>query len=109
MFLNLGQEILVAKKGYIVDSVNINLQVESSYLKYLPRRKILVHIEKDSMDLYSFKINLITVPHRIQLAALDSIAIPRHRSGNRLIALLPLFENNFAIFYQETSRPPVRG
>jgi hypothetical protein len=27
VFLNLGQEILVAKKGYIVDSVNINLQI----------------------------------------------------------------------------------
>lgn len=26
IFLNLGQEILVARKGYIVDSVNINLQ-----------------------------------------------------------------------------------
>lgn len=44
VFLNLGQEILVAKKGYIVDSVNINLQIESSYLRYLPRKQILVHI-----------------------------------------------------------------
>lgn len=27
IFLNLGQEILLASKGYIVDSVNINVQV----------------------------------------------------------------------------------
>jgi len=27
IFLNLGQEILVAKKGYIVDSVNINIKL----------------------------------------------------------------------------------
>lgn len=27
IFLNLGQEILFASKGYIVDSVNINIQV----------------------------------------------------------------------------------
>ena len=73
VFLNLGQEILVAKKGYIVDSVNINLQIESSYLRYLPRKQILVHIEKNSMDLYSFKINVNSIPHRIQLTSLDSI------------------------------------
>ena len=28
IFLNLGQQILVARKGYIVNSVNINLQGE---------------------------------------------------------------------------------
>lgn len=49
VFLNLGQEILVAKKGYILDSVNINLQVEHSFLKYLPAKQILVHIERSVM------------------------------------------------------------
>lgn len=44
VFLNLGQEVLIAKKGYIVDSVNINFQIDTSYLKYLPRKQILVHI-----------------------------------------------------------------
>ena len=73
VFLNLGQEILVARKGYIVDSVSINLQIESSYLRYLPRQKVLVHIEKNSVDLYSFKINLTAVPQRIQLTSLDSL------------------------------------
>lgn len=73
VFLNLGQEILVARKGYIVDSVSINLQIETSYLRYLPRRKVLVHIEKNSVDLYSFKINLTVVPQRIQLTSLDSL------------------------------------
>lgn len=102
VFLNLGQEILVARKGYIVDSVNINLQIESSYLKYLPRKQILVHIEKNSVDLYSFKINLNSVPQRIQLAALDSLEVPNRRGNSRLISLLPLLDRNFALFYEDT-------
>jgi hypothetical protein len=97
----LGQEILVARKGYIVDSVNIDLQVESSYLKYLPRRQILVHIEKNSVDLYSFKINLNSVPQRIQLASLDSLEVPTRRGNGRLISLLPILDHNFALFYED--------
>ena len=73
MFLSLGQEILAARKGYILDSVSINFQVDQSYLKYMPERQVLAHVEKNMMELYSFKINLTVKPHRIELASLDSI------------------------------------
>lgn len=43
--MNLGQEILVASKGYIVDSVNINIQQNDTYLKLIPNRQILLHIQ----------------------------------------------------------------
>ena len=33
--MNLGSEILVFKKGYIVDAVSINLRNENSILKYV--------------------------------------------------------------------------
>ena len=33
--MNLGTEILTFKKGYIMDSVNINVKVENSFLKYI--------------------------------------------------------------------------
>jgi len=99
MFLNLGQEVLIAKKGYIVDSVNF--QIDTSYLKYLPRKQILVHIKKNCMDLYSFKIDVNSVPHRIQLTSLDSIEIRNGRGNNRLLSLLPIFDNNYALFYED--------
>lgn len=33
--MNLGSEILVFKKGYIVDAASINLRNENSILKYV--------------------------------------------------------------------------
>jgi hypothetical protein len=72
-------------------------------LRYLPSQQILVHIEKNSIDLYSFKINIQTVPHRIQLTSLDSIYIQSRSGNNRLISLLPVFDHNYALFYEDTS------
>jgi hypothetical protein len=63
--MNLGQEILVASKGYIVDSVNINLQANNTYLKLIPQRHILLHIQANFMEVYKFKINTAQHPLRI--------------------------------------------
>ena len=71
--MNLGQEILVASKGYIVDSVNINIQFNDAYLKLLPHRQILLHIQENYMEVYNFKINTTVLPNRIELTSLDSI------------------------------------
>ena len=71
--MNLGQEILVASKGYIVDSVNINIQQNDAYLKLIPNRQILLHIQENFMEVYQFKINTSVLPNRIELSSIDSI------------------------------------
>ena len=71
--MNLGQEILVASKGYIVDSVNINIQQNDTYLKLIPNRQILLHIQENFMEVYQFKINTSVLPNRIELSSIDSI------------------------------------
>lgn len=61
------------------------------------------------MDLYSFKINVNSIPHRIQLTSLDSIEIKPRKEKARLISLLPVFDNNYALFYEDTTRKTTRG
>ena len=101
VFLNFGKELLVAKKGYIIDSVSINFQIEHSHLEYLPKQQILVHVEKNYMDLYSFKINLNAMPTKIELSSIDSIAINNNRKNSKFIYLHPTHENNFVVFYED--------
>lgn len=49
ILLHLGQEILVARQGYIVDSVTITLHGEHSHLKYLPEQQLLAHVEPSTI------------------------------------------------------------
>lgn len=40
-FINLGSEVIAAKKGYIIDSVNVNNKSENSILRYMGQQKLL--------------------------------------------------------------------
>ena len=44
--MNLGSEILTFKKGYIIDSVNINIKVEHSSLKYIGQDTLIHYSDK---------------------------------------------------------------
>lgn len=44
--LNMGCEIIAAKKGFIIDSISINFQGEESRLIYLSNNK-MVHIDEN--------------------------------------------------------------
>ena len=97
--MNLGQEILIASKGYIVDSVNINLQLGDTYLKLIPHRHTLLHIQANYMEIYQFNINTTVFPHRIELSSLDSIEISTSHPNCRMIDVVPVYDHNYAIFY----------
>lgn len=40
--MNLGFEILAVRSGYIIDSVNVNIQVPNTTLKFIPNDKLLL-------------------------------------------------------------------
>ena len=107
--MNLGQEILVASKGYIVDSVNISIQQEETYLRLIPQRQILLHIQTNFMEIYSFKINTDVFPNRIELTSLDSIEITGVKNDCKFINVLPVFSNNYALFYEMKSNKTSNG
>lgn len=41
IFINLGSEVIAAKKGFIIDAANINIKTETSSLKYMSFSKLL--------------------------------------------------------------------
>jgi len=107
--LNLGQEILIASRGYIVDSVNINLQLGNAYLKLIPHRHTLLHIQANFMEIYQFTIKTSVFPHRIQLSSLDSVEISSVDEESTLINVVPVFDHNYALFYEVNSPRTTNG
>lgn len=43
--INLGREIYAVRKGYIIDSANVNISSEHNYLKYISHQK-LMHVSE---------------------------------------------------------------
>lgn len=82
-----------------MDSVNINLQLGNTYLKLIPHRHTLLHIQNNFMEVYQFTINTTVFPHRIELSSLDSIEINSVEPSAKLINVVPVFDNNYALFY----------
>jgi hypothetical protein len=73
--MNLGQSILMFSKGYCVDKVFINMQLQESILKYFGDRK-LIHISPAQIDLYNVAIDLLANPPKLTINSFDSIASP---------------------------------
>lgn len=71
-FMNLGQDILLFRKGYCVDKIFINLKLEGTLLKYFGDKK-LVHIAPKQIDFYSFMIDLVSNPPKLSIHSYDSI------------------------------------
>ena len=51
------------------------------------------------MEIYQFKINMSVLPPRIELESLDSIEIMGVKEDCKLIEVVPIFNNNYALFY----------
>jgi len=63
--MNFKYEILAAKDGFLVDTVNINIQDMSSRLVY--NGSHLLHISDSLLLVYKFKINMQSKPQRIEM------------------------------------------
>ena len=68
--------MLAVKRGYIIDSANVNLKKDHSVLKYIGSDKML-HITESKVDVYQFTIDRNAKPQRIVLKSTDSIKIDK--------------------------------
>lgn len=71
--MNFKYEILAAKDGYIVDSVNINIQEDGSCLVY--HGDHLLHVSKSKLFIYSFLITENGRSNKIDMKSIDSIDV----------------------------------
>lgn len=69
--LNIGQAILMFKKGYLVDRVYINIHVEGSYMKYLDKQ--LIHAVPSQIDFYGLQAYLNSNPPKLTITSEDSV------------------------------------
>lgn len=73
--MNLGQEILMFRKGYLVERVRINQKVEGTHLKYFGDR-MLVHVSSRQLDFYEVAIDLLATPPKLALQSFDCVTFP---------------------------------
>jgi hypothetical protein len=99
IFINLGSEVIAAKKGFIIDSVNVNIKSENSRLLYVGGQKML-HITNKQVEVYSFKVNTVSVPNRIVLKATDSLELGEVPANSVLIGASVNKDSNITVFFQ---------
>jgi hypothetical protein len=97
-FMNLGQTILMFRKGYCVDKAFINLKVEGTLLKYFGDKK-LIHISPLQIDFYNVIIDLVSKPPKLTIQSFDSISSIEHQKYVFLDAI-KFEEHKLAFFYQ---------
>ncbi len=73
--MNLGQEILMFRKGYLVERVRITQKVEGTRLKYFTDR-VLVHFSAKQLDFYQVAIDLIATPPKLAIQSFDCVTLP---------------------------------
>ena len=72
--MELGYEILLLKKGYVLDSVNINVKLKHSVLRYIGDNRI-IHFNNKFLELYHFDLNNKAKPYKIKINPIDSVQI----------------------------------
>jgi hypothetical protein len=73
--INIGQAILMFRKGYLVDRAAINIHVEGSYLKYFDKQ--LIHAVPSQIDIYHIQTALNSNPPKLTIISDDSVlALP---------------------------------
>jgi hypothetical protein len=85
--LNLGREIMMFKRGYLVDQVTINFQVNNTFVKYFPDRKA-VHVSPSQIDFYNVLIDLAVNPPKISLKSTDSLVTEERASNYEFMNVL---------------------
>lgn len=102
-FMNLGNEILALKKGYVLDSATVNLQNEDSTLIYVGKETLL-HVSSGKIDTYSFHLSMLSKPWRIQVKATDSIKMPERMLNEDFFHVLEVLNNDYAFIFQLNPR-----
>ena len=72
--LNIGNDILAIRKGYVIDTASVSIQAGSNYLRYISNNR-LIHLTDIKVELYSFTVNENVHPPRIVVTSMDSIVI----------------------------------
>jgi len=72
--LNLGNKLMLFKKGYMVDDAQLNFHSPNTYLRYFPDKKV-AFVAPKQIDVYSLQVNLHANPPKITLKSTDSILI----------------------------------
>ena len=72
IFMNLKNQIMAIKNGYLIDTVNVSVNEEGEILKYIHPQTIL-HVTKRNVEVYNFSINMAVKPEKIVLKSIDSI------------------------------------
>lgn len=98
IFMNLKNQLMAIKNGYLIDTVNVSVNDEGEILKYLHPNTIL-HVTKKNVEVYNFSINMAVKPEKIVLRSVDSIEISPTPPNAFYIALLQTHPSNFAIFF----------
>ena len=65
-FINLGEQIIAIKRGYILDSARVNKDTNDCHLKFFAQSKLL-HISTARLEIYNFLLNANTIPAKISL------------------------------------------
>lgn len=69
--INIGQAILMFRKGYLVDRASINIHVEGSFLKYFDKQ--LIHVVPSQIDFYHTQVFLNSNPPKLTIISDDSV------------------------------------
>lgn len=59
-----------------------------------------MHINDNRTELYEIKIDLAVKPNRIRVKSIDSLEIDSKPQDSKLLDVIGLGKDNFAIFYQ---------
>ena len=101
IFLGIGHQIMAIKNGYLIDTVNLKVSNESEILKYLHPNTIL-HINKKSVEVYNFSIDMNAKPEKIVLHTTDSIELKKLPDKVSYMSVLRAFKDNFALFFEDS-------
>ena len=96
--LNLGQKIMMFKRGYMVDTAVVNYQINDTYLRMYSDCKV-VFITPSNIDMYNLSIDLLANPPKIALKSTDSIMVEQS-SSYQFLDVLRLDTMKYAFFYQ---------
>lgn len=101
--MNLGSEVYALKKGYILDTANVNLKHEESKLYYLGQNNLL-HVSSKKIQLYNFMIKTASKPFHIKINPCDSIELNKSSSEDKVIRVIEILNNQFALFLQKKNQ-----
>jgi hypothetical protein len=94
------------KKGYMIDKVYINIQMDNSLLKYWDKK--LIHIAPTQIDFYNVVIDLISNPPRLTIKPYDSIVFVSENNRYKFVEAIKFEDHKIAFFYQ-LAAPSITG